>query len=377
MNQINFKELPFYIKFTFKLLMILLLGLLLIQGQGIIVPLIFSILLSILLLPVVNFLVNKLLFPKPIAVLTAVILSLAVIGTVIYFFSHQIAGFLKDIPSIRDHLQVHYQTLQTWVQTRFHISSEQQSVMLDRATNNVKSSGSEVIGQTFFTITHTLFFIIMIAIYTFLILVYKHMIRQFIIEVFNKDHEEQVKEVLLESKGIVQKYMVGLITEMGIIAILNTSVLLFLGIKYAIFLGILTAILNIIPYIGIISGMIFTALITLTTSTHLSDIAWIVICFEVIHFFDANFLMPRIVGSKVKINALITILGVVIGGTLLGLAGIFLALPSIAILKIIFDRIEDLKPWGKLMGGDTTAEKGRIARRLEKIKLKKQKKVAS
>ena len=131
MNQINFKELPFYIKFTFKLLMILLLGLLLIQGQGIIVPFIFSILLSILLLPFVNFLVNKLLFPKSIAVLTAVILSLAIIGTVIYFFSHQIAGFLKDIPSIRDHLQVHYQTLQTWVQTRFHISTEQQSVMLN------------------------------------------------------------------------------------------------------------------------------------------------------------------------------------------------------------------------------------------------------
>ncbi|MEO6670872.1 MAG: AI-2E family transporter [Ferruginibacter sp.] len=377
MNQLNFKELPFYIKFTFKLLMLLLLAVLLIQGQGIIVPFIFSILLSILLLPFVNFLVNKLLFPKSLAVLTAVILSLAVIGSIIYFFSHQIAGFLKDIPSIRDHLQAHYQTLQSWLQTRFNISTEQQSDLFDRATSNVKNSGSEVIGQTVFTITHTLFFIVMIAIYTFLILVYKHMIREFIIEVFDKEHEQEVKEVLLESKGIVQKYMVGLITEMGIIAVLNTSVLLFLGIKYAIFLGILTAILNIIPYIGIISGIIFTSLITLTTSTHLSDIAWIIIWFEVIHFFDSNFLMPRIVGSKVKINALVTILGVVIAGTLLGLPGIFLALPTIAILKTIFDRIEDLKPWGKLMGGDSTAEKGRIARKLEKIRLKRQQKIAS
>ncbi len=307
--------------------------------------------------------------------LTAVIFALIIIGGLIYFFSHQIAGFLKDIPSIKDHLKLHYETLQNWIQQRFHISMKQQSVMLNSATDNVKSSGSAVIGETFFTITQTFFFIIMIAIYTFLILFYRHMIKEFIIEVFNKDHEPAVKEVLLESKGIVQKYMVGLITEMGIIAVLNTGVLLIIGVKYAVFLGILSAVLNIIPYIGIFSGIIFTCLITLTTSTHLSDIMWIIICFEVIHFVDANFLMPRIVGSKVKINALVTILGVIIGGTLLGLAGIFLALPSIAILKIIFDRTEEMKPWGKLMGGDTMLQKGKIARRIEKIRLRKKKKL--
>ena len=225
------------------------------------------------------------------------------------------------------------------------------------STINVKSSGTEVIGETVFTITHTLFYIIMIAIYSFLILFYRHMIKQFIIEVFNKQNEAQVRNVLLESKGIVQKYMVGLVIEMGIIAILNTTVLLIIGVKYAVFLGILSAVLNIIPYIGILSGIIFTCLITLTTSIHLSDIVWIIVCFEVIHFFDANFLMPRIVGSKVQINALITIVGVVIGGTLLGLPGIFLALPTIAILKIIFDGIDEMKPWGKLMGDESRPRK--------------------
>ena len=377
MNQINYKQLPFYIQFTFRLLMILLLVVFLNYGQNIIVPLVFSILLSILLLPFTNFLENKLRLPKSIANLTAVVFSLILIASLVYFFSRQIAGFLKDIPSIKDHLQAHYETLQNWIQQRFHISTSQQTVMFKSATVNVKNSGSVVIGETFFTITHTLFFIIMIAIYTFLILFYRHMIKVFIIEVFNKENEIQVKEVLLESKGIVQKYMAGLITEMGIIAVLNTSVLLIIGVKYAVFLGILSALLNIIPYIGILSGVLFTALVTLTTSTHLSDIVWIIICFEIIHFFDANFLMPRIVGSKVKINALVTILGVVIGGSILGLSGIFLALPTIAILKIIFDRIDGLKPWGKLMGGDTAQKKGRIGRRLEKINFAKKKNPAT
>ncbi len=372
MNQINFKDAPFYIRFTFKLLMLVLLGVLLVYGQNIIIPFLFAILLSILLLPLTNFLERKLFFAKTLADLAVVVFSLFVIGTLIYFFSNQIARFLKDIPSIKEHLNAHYETIQNWMQKRFHISTEQQSVILSSATGSV-SSGTEVIGETVFTITHTVFYIILVAIYTFLILVYRKMIKQFIIEIFNQKNEPQVKEVLLESKGIVQKYMVGLITEMGIVAVLNTSVLLIIGIKYAVFLGLLTALLNIIPYIGIIAGIIFTSLITLTTSDHLSDIIWVIICFEIIHFIDANFLMPRIVGSKVKINALVTIMGVVVGGTLLGLPGIFLALPSIAILKIIFDRIEELKPWGKLMGGNVNEGKARIVNRLEKIRLRKKK----
>ncbi|MEP6711050.1 MAG: AI-2E family transporter, partial [Ferruginibacter sp.] len=335
----------------------------------------FSILLSILLLPVTNFLHNKLRFPKSMASLSAVIFAISIIGGIIYFLSHQIASFLQDMPSIKSHLDEHYATLQHWIQQKFNLSEKQQSVMINNATANVKSSGSAVLGQTFFTITHIVFYIIIIAIYSFLILHYRHTIKKFFVTVFNKLHEPTVTEVLQESKGIVQKYMLGLIIEMGIVALANSTILLLIGVKYAIFLGIFSAILNIIPYVGILTGVAFSCLVTLTTSDHLSDIVWIIVGFEIVHFIDANFLMPRIVGSKVKINALITILGVVIGGTLIGLPGIFLALPIIAILKIIFDRIEDLKPWGMLMGDDTQSDpRGKIYKHIEKIAFRKKKK---
>ena len=372
---INFRQLPFYIQFTFKLLMISLLCVIIIYTKNIVVPFVFSILLSILLLPVTNFLANKIRFPKTLANLTAVIFALAVIASLIYFFSHQMARFLNDIPSIKEHLQKHYETLQYWIQQKFNVSTTQQQVMIRTASGDVTSTGKQFIGETFFTITQTVFYIIMIAIYTFLILFYRHMIRRFIFAVFHETHEQKIAEVLLESKGIVQKYMLGLITEMGIIAILNSTVLLIIGVKYAIFLGVLSAILNIIPYIGIFAGIVFTSLVTLTTSSHLSDVIWIIVWFEIIHFIDANILMPRIVGSKVKINALITILGVVIGGTLIGLSGIFLALPTIAILKIIFDRIDEMKPWGALLGDDTRPS-GEVAiyKKMIRIKLPRKKK---
>ena len=367
---INYRQLPFYIQFTIKLIMIALLGGILIFGKTLFVPLAFSILLSILLLPLTNFLEQKAYFPKGLANISSVLVAMAVIGTVIWFLSHQIATFLKDIPSLRSHLEMHYETLQSWIQKKFHISETQQTSIINSAAPDAKTTGTNMIGATFFTLTHTVFYVILTAIYTFLILHYRHTIKRFLLAVFRQEVEKDVTEVLQESKGIVQKYMTGLVIEMAIVAVANSLVLMIIGVKYAIFLGVFSAILNIIPYVGILTGILFSCLVTLTTSVHLSDIIWIIVGFEIIHFIDSNFLMTKIVGSKVKINALVTIVGVVIGGTLIGLPGIFLALPTIAILKIIFDRVDDLKPWGMLMG-DEKYTQGRLYMRMKNLHKRK------
>ena len=64
--------------------------------------------------------------------------------------------------------------------------------------------------------------------------------------------------------------------------------------------------------------------------------------------------MPKVVSNKVKINALISIIGVLIGGTIAGVSGMFLSIPGIAILKAIFERVEGMEPWGMLLGDDIT-----------------------
>jgi len=170
-------------------------------AQTLFVPLAFSILLSILLLPVTNFLEKKLYFPKSIANIVAIIFALSIIGGLIYFLSHQIASFLEDIPSIQKHLENHYATLQKWIQDKFNITPRQQSDIIETAT--AETSGSAVLGQTFFTITQTLFYTVMVAIYSFLILHYRHLIKRFLIAVFRQAHEPEVIAVLEESKGIV------------------------------------------------------------------------------------------------------------------------------------------------------------------------------
>lgn len=362
----NIKTVPYVQKLTYQLLVILLIGIFVTVGHGVLVPIYFSILLSILLLPVTN-LLKKLYIPETIANLISVILALAIIASVIYFLSSQMAGFLNDIPSIREHLGGHLHTLQNWMQLKLHITTEQTEVFLESAKKGVKSSGGQYIGQTFLTVSETVMLIVLVAIYSFLILCYRHLIRRFLYAVFSSQHKDNLQYVLVESKVIIQKYMTGLIIEMALVATCNALVLLLLGVKYAIFLGVFAAVLNIIPYIGLVIGLLFTVLVTLGNTSGINQIIWIIISMETIHFLDANFLMTKIVGSRVKVNALMTIVGVVIGGTLIGLPGVFLALPTIAILNVIFSQIDTLKPWSILLSDDRgNIPEQRILRHLQK-----------
>ncbi|MEP7165840.1 MAG: AI-2E family transporter [Ferruginibacter sp.] len=360
------KSQPFYSKMTLVLLMLSLIGLIIFIGQDIIVPLAFAILLAMLLLPVNNYLERKKI-PRVFAIILSLSLSFIFIGGIIYFLSSQIARFMNDVPAVKQHLADHAKTLQHWITDQFNITRREQSNLIDNATEKMKDSGSGFIGDTFISITQALMVIILLPVYSFLILYYRNMINRFLIALFKEEHEGKVKEVIQESKSIVQGYMTGLIIEMGIVATINSAGFMIVGIKYAIFLGVLAAILNMIPYIGMLIASVFCMLITLTTSTNISDIIWVVVILTVVQFIDNNIIMPKVVSSKVKINALITILGVLIGGALAGVSGMFLSIPAIAILKVIFDRVDELKPWGILLGDDTVSKKNRLYLKLENM----------
>lgn len=345
-------RLPFYLKLTVVLFMLGLIILLIMLGQDIIIPICFSILLAMLILPAVNYLQRKK-FGGVISIAIPLLLSVVSIGLVVYFLSNQMGDFLDDIPTIKKQLSEHYTSLQKWVRTNFNISIRDQNKFVTKATEKMGDSGM-ALGQTFFSATKVLFVAFLLPVYTFLILYYRVMIKNFLVHVFGKEHETKVFGVLQESKGIVQQYMVGLMIELAIVAVINMAGFFIIGIKYAIFLAVFAAILNMIPYIGMMIATIFCMAITLTSSHYISDAAWVGLVLVVVQFIDNNIIMPKVVSNKVKINALISIIGVLIGGTIAGVSGMFLSIPGIAILKAIFERVEGLEPWGMLLGDDIT-----------------------
>ena len=300
-------KVPFYLKATISIFGLSLTGFLIVIGKDIIVPVAFAVLLSMLLLPMNNWLEKRRL-PRVAAIIISIIVALVTIIGLLYFLSIQIAGFAGDMPAIKKQLLEHAHTLQAWVHQTFNVTDKEQSVYFKNAAAKIKSEG--YVQQTLLSMTDGLLILVLLPVYTFLILYYRPMIRRFFMNVFSDKEAENVTEVLNKSKSIVQSYMAGLMIEMAIVACLNTVGFLVVGIQYAIFLAVLAALLNLIPYIGMLIANVFCMLVTLTSSQQFSDIVWVGVVLLMVQFVDNNILMPKIVGSKVKINSLITILGV-------------------------------------------------------------------
>ena len=348
-------ETPFYKRLSFNLLSVILIVFILYIGQQIFVPLLFSILLATLLLPTTQFL-QRMKFNRVLSIIIALLGATVLIVSVIYFLTSQIASFINDMPTIEYRLVSLFDAVKQWIYENFYITIETQDAYITETLHNLQNSGNGgIVGRTFFTLTGVVFYVFFLPIYTFLILYYQNLIKQFLIDVFKNSHEEKVREVLKESLSISQLFITGLLIEMVIVFALNAAGFFILGVKYALFMGLFAAILNLIPYVGMILANICCMLITLITCERMSQVPMVALVLIIVHLIDNSFIMPIVVGSKVRINALAILVGVLVGQTLFGIFGMFLAIPGLAVLKVMFDRVEGLEPYGMLLG-DTKSQ---------------------
>jgi len=343
------KTWPLYAKMAALILLVYLVLYGLYIGQQILTPLGFAFMFSILLRPLEKKLI-KWHIPKILAIIITLVIAILFVAALITFLSKQIASFVKDMPVLKNNLNNLWDQLQHWLTRTFHLSEEQQQKIIDKAKSDTLDN-LEPVG-TLNIITTSIATIVLVPVYTFLFLYYRMLLLRFVTEIFDKKHYQNVQEVIHEIRYVMQHYIIGLLTETSIVAILNITGLLILGAPFAILLGIIAAILNLIPYIGGFVAVVLTALITFTNTDSITKMIWAVIVLMIVQFIDNNFLVPKVIASRVKLNALISIIGVLIGGALCGVAGMFLSIPLIAICKVVFDRVQGLEPWGRLLGDD-------------------------
>jgi predicted PurR-regulated permease PerM len=322
------------------------------MGQSILTPILMSFLFAVLLLPIDHFLNSKIRLPHTLSVSVTVVIFICFFLGVLAVLSYQISDIATDFEKINKNATIFITDIQKYIRTNFNISLWEQRKYINDVTEDSVKKGKETIGTTLLSVSGTLIDITLIPIYTFLILLYRTHFIMFLVKLFKKEYHSQLREILSQIKASVQSYISGLLIEMIFVSILTGAGLYFLGIKYFILLGIVTGILNLIPYIGIIIAGVLTIIASLTATPDISIIIGILIVNIIVQLIDNNILVPLIISSKVQINALVSIVGIIIGGALAGIAGMFLAIPILAILKIIFDRTENLEAWGYLMGDD-------------------------
>src|ERR1700753_2465191 len=341
------KEYPFYLKATVILIGVYYLVTILNLLQGILIPFAFAVLFAILLNPLYNFLL-RFKFPRPLAVLVTVLSGVAFFALIGYLLSSQVASFSQSFPVLKVRFAQMTDGLEHWISQQFGVSIDKQVAFIKKSLD----SGSAAIGSIVGTVFGTLSLVLIIPIYMFMLLLYKNLILNFLYEVFSDQHAEKVGEVLKQTKSAIQSYVVGLLIEMIMVSSLNSVALMIIGVKYAILLGVIGGIINILPYIGGFVSILLPVLIATVTKDGYSAQLEVIASYLLIQFVDSNIIFPRFVSVKVQINALVSLIAVFLGNAMWGIAGMFLMLPMVAVLKIIFDRVDDLKPWGKLLGDE-------------------------
>ena len=358
-------NLPFLVKLTLVLVSILCIGYLADIGKIILAPLFFALLISMLFLPFANFLERRLKFNRGLSTLFSVTIMISVLVGLIYFFGSQFSRLSEDWPQLQKQVTQSFGELQIWVSHTFNINFSKQLKYLNEAGDKIIASSTVILGTTLVIFSSSLAFAAFSIIFFIFILNYRRVLYGFITNVFKDEHRTKVEEITTEIQKIIKKYIAGLFIEIFIVSTLTSVILTVLGVKYAILLGVLTGILNVIPYVGILISAILASFISFALGGT-SKFLLVLIGYLGVHLIDSNVILPFVVGSKVKINALFSFLIILIGESLWGISGMFLGIPFLAILKIILDRIDDLKPWGALLGDEV-----KIIRPKRKLKISK------
>ena len=335
-------RLPLTVRRSIELLGLYFLAVIVVTAKGILTPLLLAFFIALVLLPVYRFLTRRRV-PEILAVVCCLLLVVAVAVGVIWFFSSQVSRLIADFPQIKTNVQVHLSSLSAWINQKTQFSTERQLELLNEQSEKLLNYAGGLLGGAAASLTSIFVLVGLLPIYIFLILFYKNLLLRFVFLWFPEEQHKKVEDVMRETEVIIKSYLVGLLIQITYITILLGGLLALFGIKHALLIGVIFAFLNLIPYIGALIGNIIGVLLTLSSSQELYPILTVLLTIAAVQFLDNNILMPRIVGSKVKINALASIVGVIIGGALAGIAGMFLSLPVIAVLKIIFDRTQQFK----------------------------------
>lgn len=340
--------LPFYVKISVIIIGLFAFVSILYLTQSIILPIIYSTIIAIVLNPLVNFFTKRKV-SKVFAITISLIIAIATTLLIITFLSIQMMQFSDSFPKLVQKFNQFADSTEMWASQRFHVNKLKIHSMILKKRAEFINNGGSIIGQTIVSTGSKLVVALLLPVYVFMILFYQDHLIKFIHKLFSRKESTEVNDVLSSTKVIIQGYLDGLFLEAVFVAILNSMALLIIGVDYAVLLGIIGAIVNVVPYIGGIISIIFPVIISVVSDTP-SDALWVVISYLVIQFFDVHYIVPKVVASKVKINALISVIVVLAGGALWGLPGTFLSIPLTAIIKVIFDHIEPVKPWGFLLG---------------------------
>lgn len=315
------------------------------------VPVVYGMVLAMLFLPLSRFLERKR-FPRPLAIVACLLIIILALGSVGWLVYTQVVAMARDINMFETKAVQKFDELKHFVEHVFHISVDKQTTWLKENDEKMLKTGSSIVGLLLLGLSGGFELLLVLLIYTFLFLLTRDRIKQFAIKIVPKQSPDYVSALLSKTELMTRKYVSGTLQIMAIIAVLNTIGFMICGVKQAIFWGIVRGLLNIIPYVGAILGGIFPFLSAMVYHDSLWNPAGVVLTVIITQMIQDYYILPKIVGSYIKLNPLTTISCIVVGHLLWGIHGMVLLLPLVGIAKILCDNIPALHAVGYLLGDE-------------------------
>lgn len=363
-------KLPPYLKYTIILFGIFLFFHVLVIARNLLIPFAISLLLALLLHPLCTRL-EKIRFSRGTASIVSIVIIILVLSTIIYFMSVQIGKISQDLTQIGAKVNAIVDRSHRLMEDTFGIEEKEQTQYLKESLNNIFQNSSKFLTDTLSATAGFFTSVVLVILCLFFLLYYSNFFKAFFYRLVSDEKHAKLNHIFNNAKIVVQNYITGLFMVIGIVATLNTVGLTIIGIDYALFFGVLAALLTIIPYLGIFLGSLLPILFAFFTRDSLWYPVGVAAVFWFVQFIEGNFITPNVVGNKVSLNPFAAIIALFIGGAIWGAAGMILFVPFLALLKVIFDVIEPLQPYGFLLGNpDAKKENSKLARTIKK-KLKR------
>ena len=354
----------FIIRITYFLIFLIAFTFVVIIAKSFLVTLVFGLLISSLIFPVCQW-VCKLGVPKGLSIFITIILMIAAFTGLTIFFGSEISKLASDFPTLKEKALANINEVSYFIEDNFGVKNSRQKQLITDQIDNLFTTSSEVLNNVLSATTGTLFKLFIMPVYVFFLLYYRERFNEFVRRIVPANEKKRANKMLTEISFVSQRYLGGAFIVVVILSVINSLGLWIIGLKYAILFGVISAFFNFIPYFGTWIGAFFPFMFALLTGDSPNLALWVLAFFALIQFTENNILTPNITGGYVRLNPFITILALIAGSMVWGVAGMLLAIPIIASLKIIFENFESTKPIAFLL---ERPESSALQKRIDTIK---------
>lgn len=328
---------------------ILFVGIILIFAKGLLIPIAYSFFIALVIYPITSYLEKKK-FGLFLSILIPLLIICLIFSGLITLLTYEALILASKWPLLQEKLNSVWVDIQRELEKDFGWSTVTQLDWIKENLQKITSNIGFIIQQTFRVTFEALFNLIIIPIYVSLILIYRKKLVAFVSDIAPDRYKEKIPAVIKKTVSMYSRFIRGMITVYLSVGILNSLGLFLLGVENALFYGMISAFMTIIPYFGImISALLPISVSWLNTGSAFQPLGVIGV-FTIVQYIEANLIFPYIVGKQVNINTLAAILTIFIGSLFWGVAGMILFIPFVAMFRIFAEEFTELKPWADFLG---------------------------